>query len=233
MPASAVARSSSGRRRRSRGLADEHGREPGCAAVASRKRATSTAMRSRRPCAAAFPSIRLAVIRPVILRDDAGEQLLDDLDEDQDHQRREVDPAEVRKDAADRPVERRGDAVDCDGEGAHALRAGVENVEGEQPAQNDLADDDPGDDAEQQVGDVDEGDEHGGDLAGTKFRAQTSPAALRPGRSAKSPAGSLHSATGVHPPASSSRRAPRGPYLWLFSTWIESLRRRRSGGRRL
>ena len=40
--------------------------------------------------------------------------------------------------------------------------------------------------------------------------------------SEKSPAPSLHSATGVQPPASSIRRAPRGPYLWLFSAWIEA-----------
>ena len=39
--------------------------------------------------------------------------------------------------------------------------------------------------------------------------------------SAKSPAGSVHSAIGVQPPASSSTRPPRGPYLWLFSVWID------------
>ena len=39
--------------------------------------------------------------------------------------------------------------------------------------------------------------------------------------SEKSPAGSLHSAIGVQPPASSSTRAPRSPYLWLFSAWID------------
>ena len=34
----------------------------------------------------------------------------------------------------------------------------VEDVEGEQPAENHLDDDHPGDDGEQQVGDVDEGE---------------------------------------------------------------------------
>ena len=37
---------------------------------------------------------------------------------------------------------------------------------------------------------------------------------------AKSPSSSVHSATGVQPPASSSMRPPRWPYLWLFSVWM-------------
>ena len=51
---------------------------------------------------------------------------------------------------------------------------------------------------------------------------ETVSAGPRRGRSAKSPAGSVHSAIGVQPPASSSRRAPRWPYLWLFSVWIDA-----------
>ncbi len=39
---------------------------------------------------------------------------------------------------------------------------------------------------------------------------------------AKSPSGSVHSSITVQPPARSSRRASRGPYLWLFSVWIVS-----------
>src|SRR5205814_9676713 len=85
------------------------------------------------------------------LRDDSGEQRPEHLDQDQDDQRRKVDSAKVRQDAANRPVERRGDPVDRDREGADPVRAGVEHVEGEQPAQDDLADDDPGNDAEEQV----------------------------------------------------------------------------------
>src|SRR6478672_3033782 len=162
---------------------------------------------------------------PVILDEDALQQLLDHLDEDEDDERREVDPAEIRKDAADRPIEWRRDAVDRDGQGAHPARAGVEHVEGEQPAQDDLGDDDPGDDAEQQVGDIDESNEHDRGLAGRLLRCNqganlSGSATLR--ISAKSPAGSDHWASGVHPPASNSTRPPRWPYLWLFSTWIDA-----------
>ena len=50
----------------------------------------------------------------IILGDDAGEQLLDHLDQDQDHQRREIDSAEIGEQAPDRPIERRGETVERD-----------------------------------------------------------------------------------------------------------------------
>ena len=43
------------------------------------------------------------------------------LDQDQDHQRREIEAAEIGQDAPDRPVERRGDPVERDREGADAM----------------------------------------------------------------------------------------------------------------
>ena len=78
--------------------------------------------------------------------------------------------------------------------------------------------------------------EHGRGLAGAAAPAAIRYGAkrlrLRPRRGSgrNRSSGSVHSASGVQPPASSSRRAPRGPYLWLFSVWIDcALARRRSG----
>src|SRR3546814_9316972 len=36
------------------------------------------------------------------------------------------------------------------------------------------------------------------------------------------PSASVHSRIGIQPPAFNNKRAPRGPYLWLFSVWMVS-----------
>ena len=71
------------------------------------------------------------------------QQHVRDLDQDDQHDRREIEAAEIGHDLADRPVERRRDPIERDGERANARRAGVEDVEGEQPAQDHLDKDDP------------------------------------------------------------------------------------------
>ena len=91
--------------------------------------------------------------------------MLQDLDQQQQHQRREIDPAEVGQHLADRPVERRGEPIERAEEGADAAGAGVEDVEGEQPAEDDLDDDDPAEHAEQEVEDLEEGKQHARRLA--------------------------------------------------------------------
>ena len=83
------------------------------------------------------------------------------LDQDQDHQRREIDSAEIGEHAPDRPVERRGEPVDRDAKVRTPLRAGVEHVEGEQPAQDTWMMITQVRMLEQEVGDVDEREKHG------------------------------------------------------------------------
>jgi hypothetical protein len=113
--------------------------------------------------------------------------------------------AEIGEDPPDRPVKRRGQPVDGDGEAPHSVRARVEHVKGEKPAQHHLDDDHPGEDGKQKVCDVDEGNEHAGRLAAPPCRrnerAATVHGANRSGSatariSAKSASASVHSATG-------------------------------------
>ena len=83
---------------------------------------------------------------------------------------------------------------------------------------------------EQEVDDVDEGDAAWRPLSRRPLTAQSGREALglrpRRGRSAKSPAGSVHSATGVQPPASSSTpRAARAVFVAVLGVDRRALRR--------
>ena len=66
----------------------------------------------------------------------------DDLDQQEQDERREVDPAEVGQDLADRPVKRLGDPIERPYQAGRTVGE-VEDVEGDQPAEDDLGDDDP------------------------------------------------------------------------------------------
>src|SRR4029079_12295443 len=149
---------------------------------------------------------------------------MEDLDDDDHHHGRKVDSAEVGQELADRAVERRGDPVDRADEGVDPGRAGVEDVEHDQPAEHELDDDDPGADAQQIVGDREKRVQHDCRLAARL--APSNQGAKRSGSatariSAKSSFSSVHSACGVQPPASNRTRPPRASYLWLFSVWID------------
>src|SRR5262245_36544552 len=82
--------------------------------------------------------------QPAANNDDANEH----QDEDQ-HNGRDVDAAHVRKHAPDRAQERFGDAIEEIPERPHKLIVGVDDIEGDKPAQNGAADNDPDEEIDQ------------------------------------------------------------------------------------
>src|SRR5690348_9149721 len=91
-----------------------------------------------------------------ISRQVENQEVLDEPDDEDKYHRRDVDPAEVRKNAADRPQRRLGHAVEEIAQEVDEAVAGVDHVERDQPAQDDPDDEDPlverkkSDDQEQQ-----------------------------------------------------------------------------------
>src|SRR5262249_8277892 len=85
-------------------------------------------------------------------------QILNEIEQKEQHQRRQIDAAHIRQNATDRPQHRLGQPVQYINDQIHEAVARVDHVEGDEPAHNDARDqnkdvnvDDPVDQQEERI----------------------------------------------------------------------------------
>src|SRR6185312_332314 len=136
---------------------------------------------------------------------------LDDPEDQQHDDRRDVDAAEIGQELPDRPQDRLGGAVEEVADHRHRPAIGIDHIEGDQPAHHGGNDDDPPVDVEEHDDDVDDRNQksaHG--MPGAPSRSWRTLAAALPAAQARWGALGRARALTSPPPGPHSRAPSRG-----------------------